>query len=45
MDGVVIWIYLLIGDSIIAKFKNFSPIFDKNLLKFYPLKFGIGGDK
>ena len=36
---------LLIGDSIIANFSKFSPIFDKHFSKFYPLNFGIGGDK
>ena len=36
---------LLIGDSIIANFRKFSPIFDKHFSKFHPLIFGIGGDK
>ena len=36
---------LLIGDSIIANFSKFSPIFDKHFSKFHPLNFGIGGDK
>ena len=36
---------LLIGDSIIANFRNFSHIFDKQFSKFHPLSFGIGGDK
>ena len=33
---------LLIGDSIIANFGKFSPIFDKHFSKFHPLNFGIG---
>ena len=36
---------LLIGDSITANFRKFSPIFDKYFSKFRPLNFGIGGDK
>ena len=35
----------LIGDSNIANFSKFSPIFDKHFSKFHPLNFGIGGDK
>ena len=36
---------LLIGDSIIANFSKFSPIFDKHFSKFHSLNFGIGGNK
>ena len=35
----------LIGDSIIANFRSFSPIFDKRFSKSHPLSFGIGEDK
>ena len=36
---------LLTGDSIIANFSKFSPIFDKHFSKFHPLNFDLGGDK
>ena len=36
---------LLIGDSNIANFSKFSPIFDKHFSKFNTLNFSIGGDK
>ena len=36
---------LLIGDSIFATFRKFSPIFHKHFSKFHPLNFRMGGDK
>ena len=36
---------VLIGDSIIANFDKCNNVFDKFLLSFPTLNFGIGGDK
>ena len=36
---------VLIGDSLIAKFDKCNDIFDKFILPFRTLNFGISGDK